>query len=125
MRGHIVAHLFPHEHAVGADVNNAALAKKPRHQFLDLRVDQRLAAADADHRRVALRGGSEAVLQAHHILEAGGIFADAPAAGTGKVAGVQRLKLEHHRKLWRLAQLVFDDVGGDLRRQREGEAHRI
>ena len=125
IRRHEVAHFLAHENAVGADVNDTPLLAQPGNQLLNLRIDQRFAAANGDHRRLALNGGGETILQAHHVLEVRGIFADASAAGASEVAGVQRLKLQHHRKLRRFAQLVLDDVRGDLGREREGEPHRI
>jgi hypothetical protein len=67
----------------------------------------------------------EALLQRHHVLERRGIFADAPAAGAGQVAGVQRFELQDHRKFGRLAELVLDDVAGDFLRQREWETHNL
>ena len=66
---------------------------------------------------------AEAVLQAHHVLEIGGILADPPAAGAGEVAGVQRLQLQHQGKSWSALDSVFNDVRGDFRRQRQWESH--
>ncbi len=119
----VVLHLFAHEHAVGADINDAALRQEAGDQFLELGVNQRFAAADRHHRRVAFLRGLQAILQAHHVLEVGGILADAPTAGAGQIAGVERFKLQHQRKLRRAEQFVFNYVPGDLRRQREGESH--
>ena len=49
----VVLHLFAHEHAVGADIDDAALRQQPGHQLLDLRINKRFAAANGDHGRVA------------------------------------------------------------------------
>ena len=122
---HVFAHLFAHENAVGADVNHAALFAQPGDQFLNLRIDERLAAADAHHRRVAIHCGGQALLQRHHVLERRGVFADAPAAGAGQVAGVQRFKLQHHRELRCLADFVFNDVSRDFRGQRQWKPHNL
>ena len=124
-RREVIAHFFPHEHAVRADVNDAALFEQAVDEFLDLRINQRFAAANGNHRRVAFHRGLQALLQRHHVLERRGIFADAPAAGAGEVAGVQRFELQDHRKLRRLAQLVLDDVAGDFFRQRKWESHNL
>ena len=81
------------------------LLEQAGHQFLDLRINQRFAAANGHHRRVALLGHGEAFLQRHHVLEGGGVFANTPAAGAGQIAGVQRLELQDHGEFRRLAQL--------------------
>ena len=52
----IIAHFFPHEHPVRADVKHAALFEQAVDQFLDLRINQRFAAADRNHRRIAFHG---------------------------------------------------------------------
>ena len=121
--GQILPHLLAHEDAVGADVHQTSLFMQTGHEFLDLRIDQGLAAADGDHGRVALGRGGQALLERHHVFERRGILADAAAAGAGEVAGVQRLELEHHRELAGAFELMFDDVPGDLGRRREGKTH--
>ena len=42
----IVPHFPPHEHGVGADVDDPALLAQALYQSFDLRIDQGLAAAD-------------------------------------------------------------------------------
>jgi len=66
-----------------------------------VRVDERFASADRDHRRVALLRRREAILRAHHVLERRGIFANPPATGACEVASVQRLELKHRGELLR------------------------
>ena len=124
-RGQVIAHFLPHEHAVRADVNDAFLPEQAVHQLFDLRINQRFAAANRDHRRVAFHRHGQAFFQRHHVLEVGGIFADAAAAGAGEIAGVQRFELQDHGKLGRFAQFVLDDVTGDFRRQGKWKSHRI
>ena len=75
--------------------------------------------------RIAFDGGLKALFQRHHVLEARGVFADAPTARAGEIAGVQRFELQDHRKFRRLAQFVFDDVTGDFFRQRKGKSHNL
>ncbi len=99
---------------VGADINDPLLLEQPLDERLDLRINERLAAADRNHRRVALLRRTEAVFERHHVLERGGILADAAAAGAGEVAGVQRFELENGRELLRPAQFLPDDVSRDL-----------
>ena len=67
--GEVIPHLFPHEHAVRADVNDAALFEQAGDQFLDLRINQRFAAANGNHRRIAFHGRLQAFFQRHHVLE--------------------------------------------------------
>ena len=124
-RGEVILHFLPHEHGVRADVNDTALFEQAGDEFLDLRINQRFAAANADHRRVTFLRHRETFFQRHHVLEVRGVFADAAAAGAGEIARVQRFELQHHGKLRRPAQFVFDDVTGDFLRQRKWEAHRI
>ncbi len=123
--GQVIPHFFPHEHAVRADINDAALLEQTRHQLLNLGIDQRLAAADRHHRRLAFLGCIKAILQAHHVLQAGGVFPNAPAARAGQVTGVQRFELEHHGEPGGAPHFVFDDMPGDFRRQRQWKSHTL
>ena len=92
-------------------------------QLFDFRVDERLATADRHHRGLALLGRGEALLERDHVLEIGGILADAATTGAGQVAGVKRLQLEDHRELRSSRQLVLHDVRGDFDRQGQGKTH--
>jgi len=65
------------------------------------------------------------LFQRNHVFERRGIFADAPAAGAGQVARVQRFELQDHGELGCLANFMFDDVAGDFLRQREWETHNL
>ena len=124
-RGQVFLDLLAHEHPVRADIDDAALGQQPHRQLFHLGINQRLASTNRHHGRSALLRGGQTILQAHHVLEAGGIFTNAAAAGAGQVAGVKRFELQHQRKPGRPQQFVFDDVPGDFRRQRQGETHRI
>ena len=42
----IILHFLAHEHAVGADINNAPLFEQTSHQLFNLRIDQRLPATN-------------------------------------------------------------------------------
>ena len=121
--GEVIAHFFAHEHAVRADINHAALLAQTGDEFLDLGIDQGFAAANGNHGGFTFHGGRQALLQRHHVLEGRGIFADAAAAGTREIAGVQRFKLQHHRKLRRTLQFMLNNMTGYLSRQGEGESH--
>ena len=121
----VILHFLAHEHAVGADIDDAALREKSGDEFFDLRIDQRFPAANGDHWRAAFLRRGQAILEAHHVFEAGGIFADASAAGAGQIAGVQRFELQDQREPGRAQHFMLNNVTGDLRRQSERKAHRI
>lgn len=123
MGGHVVPHLLPHEHAVRADVDDAALGPETGDQLLDLGVDEGFTAADRHHRSIALGSGGEALLERDDVLQAGGILTDASTAGAGEVAGVERLQLQDHRELRGATEAMPDDVLGDLGGQRERKTH--
>ena len=73
-------------------------SRMPAHQLADLRVHHRLPAADRDHGRAALIHRHQAFFERHALGDAGLVFADAPAAGAGEIAGVQRLQHQHDGK---------------------------
>ena len=110
------AHFFAHEHRVRADVNDAALLEQTLHERFDVRINQRLAAADRDHWRIAFFGRAQTIFETHYVLERSRVFADPPATCAGEIASVQRFELQHGGELFRAAQLVPDNVGSDFRR---------
>ena len=118
------AHLFAHEHGIGADVNDPALVEQTVNQCFNVRINQGFAAANRDHRRITFLGRSDTILQRHHVFERGGIFADSTATGAGQVAGMQRLKLQHGSELLRATDLMADDVRSDLGGERQRKPHR-
>ena len=124
LRRHPFAHLFAHEHRVGADVNDAVLLVQALDQGFDLRINQRFAAADRDHRRVAFLRRGQAILQRQDVFQRSGIFTNPTATGARKITGMQRLELQHGGKFLRPTKLVADDIGGDLARKRERKSHK-
>ncbi len=121
--GEIILQLAPHEQAVGADIDNAPLGQQAGDQFLDFGINQWFTAANGNHRRVAFSRGAQAIFQAHHVLEAGGIFANPAAAGASEIAGVQRFKLQDQGEFGCAPEFVFDNVAHYLRRQCEWKSH--
>jgi len=119
----VFAHLFAHEHRIRADVNDPALIEHALHQRFDLRINQRLAAADRHHRRVAFPGCLQAILQRHQVLDGSRVLADPPAARTSQVAGMQRFELEYRRELLGPANLMLDYVPCDFRRKCQWKSH--
>ena len=69
------------------------------HDLVDLRVHQRLAAGDGDHRRAALLDRADRLLDRHALLEQRGRLRDLAAAGALEIAGEQRLQLDQQREL--------------------------
>ena len=86
------------EHAVGAQVDVLIARENSGHELADLRIHHGLAAADRHHRRAALIHRRQAFFERNPLSDSGFVFADAPAAGAGKIAGVQRLEHEHDRE---------------------------
>ena len=97
---------------------------RPSHERLDLRINQRLAATDRDHRRVAFFRRRQAILQGQKIFQRSRIFPNPAAPGAGEITGMQRFKLQDCGKFFRPANLVADDVGGNLRREGERKSHK-
>ncbi len=65
----VVAHLFSHEEAVRADIDDAALAQQTIHQRLDMGVNERFASTDGNHRRPALFSRAQTICETHDIFE--------------------------------------------------------
>ena len=86
------------EHAVGAEVDVLVAFEDPATSSPISRIDHRLAAADADDRGAALIDRRQAFLDAELLLDGRLVLADAPAAGAGQVAGVQRFEHQHERE---------------------------
>ena len=89
--------LFLQQQRVGAEVDVLLPRDQPFDDFVDLRVQQRLAAGDANHRRAALVDRLEALLRRELLLEDVGGILDLAAAGAGEVAAEQRLEHQHQR----------------------------
>src|SRR5207247_393604 len=68
--------------------------------------------------------GSQAIFQAHHVFQAGGVFPDSTAPGAGQIAGMKRFQLQDQGELGSTQNLVLDDMPGNLSRERERETHR-
>ncbi len=71
---------FAHEEAVRAEVDVAARDEEPVDECLDVREQERLAAADGDDGGVALIGGAKAIEDGASRGPGGAVLADAPAA---------------------------------------------
>lgn len=123
LRRQVVAHLSSHEHSVRADVNDAPPRQQAVDECFDVWVDERLAAADRDHRSAALLSGTEAIVEGHHILQRCRILANASATCASEIAGVQGLELENGREFFHAACFLPDDVARNARRECQRKPH--
>src|SRR5579859_522466 len=96
-------------------------------QFLrdhvDLRVHQRLAAGDRDHRRAALFHRGDRLLDRHALLQYRSRMLDLAAARALEVTGEQRLQLHDQRVLLDPLDLLLYQVRSELYRQVEWHRH--
>ena len=110
VRLELVEHLLEAQR-VRAELDVLLHLEEAGHDVLDPLVDQRLAAADRDDGRRALRAGVEALLDGKACLVRL-VLADLPAADAGDVAAEGRLEHEHERVP--LLALLGRDVATDL-----------
>jgi hypothetical protein len=88
--------------------------------LVDFRVDERLAAGDADHGRAAFLDRGEALLRGQALVEDVIRVLDLAAAGAGQVAAEEGFKHQHERIALAALELLGDDVGGDRPSLRDG-----
>jgi hypothetical protein len=103
--------LLPEQQGVGAEVDVLSAARQLFHEFADVRVEQRLAAGDADDGRAALLYCGQALVDRQSALEHVRRVLDLPAPRAGEVAAQQRLQHEHERVALAPCQPLPDDVG--------------
>ena len=116
-------HFLGQEDAVGAEVNVLAAFENAGCEFADAGIDQRLAAANADDRRAGLVDRGQALLDRELVLDRLLVLANAPAAGAGEIAGVQRLEHEHERIALLPRDFLLGDIAGHVERQTQGKTH--
>ena len=78
--GQVLPHFLPHEDTVGANVHQAALSLQTFYQLLDLGINQRLAATNRNHGRVAFIGSCQTLFQRHQVFQRRGVLPDATTA---------------------------------------------
>ena len=115
--------LFLQQQGVGAEVDVFLARDQAFDDFLDLRMHERLAAGDADHRSAAFFDGLEALLGREVLLEDVRGVLDLAAAGAGQVAAEERLEHEHQRIALTSLQLLLQDVSSDRPHLRHGYCH--
>ena len=89
--------LFLEQQRVGAEVDVLLARDQAFDDLVDLRMHQRLAAGNGDHRRAALVDRAKALLGREVLLEHVRGILDLAAAGAGQVAAKQRLQHQHQR----------------------------
>ena len=89
---------FFDEHSISAQVDVLAFLEDVTHQLADLRIDHRLAAANAHDWGAAFIDGGKALLDTQFFFNGLGIFSNPAASGAGQIASVQRLEHENEGK---------------------------
>ena len=89
--------LFFQQQRVRAEIDVLLARHQTFDDLVDLRMHQRLAAGDRNHRRAAFLDRLEALLRRQvHLQDVGGIL-NLAASRAGQVAAEQRLQHEHQR----------------------------
>jgi len=99
--------LFFEEQRVGAEINVFLARDEAFDDLVNLRVHQRLAARDGNHRRAALVYGFEALFRRQFCFQDVGGILNFSAAGAGQVAAEERLELEDERVAFAPSELLF------------------
>src|SRR5436190_1580349 len=115
--------LLRNEHAVGAEIDVFAAFEDAMHELADLRVDQRLAAADAHDGCAGFIDGVEALLDRQFLLDRALVFADAAAPGTREIAGVERLQHQYEWEARIALEFLLDHVACHIGGQAEWKTH--
>ncbi len=102
--------LFFQEQRVGAEINVLFPRNQPLDDFVDLRVHQRFAAGDRNHRRSAFIHGFEAFFRRQFRFQNVRRILDLAATGAGQVAAKERLQHQHERIALAPRELLFQDV---------------
>ncbi len=108
---------------IAAQVDVLAACNQAAHDLRHLLVQQRLPACDGHHRRAALVGGLQTVLDAEPLPQDVARIIDLSAPGAGQVALKQGLEHEHQGVAFHPTQLLSDHVTGNLILLAKGYAH--
>ena len=122
-RGLEVAEVLANEHTVGAKIDVLFAGKNFAGQAANFGINHRLAAADGNNRRAAFIDRLQALLDGQHLVDRGFVFANAAAAGAGKIARVQRLEHHHQRKLLRPSDALASEISRHARGQAQRNSH--
>jgi hypothetical protein len=98
---------------VGAEVDEAFAFHQAGDDFIDFRMQERLAAGNGNDGSAAFIGGGPALLGSELLAEDVSGELDFATAGTGEVAAEEWLEHEDQRISLNSAQPLAEDVGGD------------
>ena len=101
---------FLQQQRVGAQVYVLAARDQPLDNFLDLRVQQRLAARDRHHWCAAFLDGVETLPRGELALQNMGGILDLSAAGAGQIAAKERLKHQNQRVAPAATQFLAEHI---------------
>ena len=116
--------LLAEEQRVGAEVNVLLARDQAGDDLGDLRVHQRLAAGDGDHRGAAFLDRAETFVGREVLLEDVRGVLDFAAAGAGEVAAEERLEHQDERVALATAQALAKNIGSDRPHLRYRNCHR-
>jgi hypothetical protein len=110
---------------VRAERDELLLGDQAFHDLADLTVDQRLAAGNGYHRRTALVGGVEALLDRQTAVEDRIGIVNLAAANASEVATKQRLQHEHERVAFSPQEFLLEDVGANAHFLEKRDSHSV
>ena len=105
-----IGELALQEDRIGTQIHEALALDQLRGDHVYLRVNQRLAAGDRDHRRTALLNRTDRLLDRHALAQHMLGLLDLAAAGARQVALEQRLELHDQRKLLAAGQALTRQI---------------
>ena len=105
--------LFLQQQRVRAQIDVFLARDQALDDLVDLRVHQRFAAGDGNHRRAAFVDGFEAFFRAQFLLQNMGGILNLAAAGARQIAAEKRLKHQHKRIALAPRNLLLQHVRGD------------
>ncbi len=112
-RGRELVQLLAHQQRVGAEEHVLAALHQLPDDLVDLRVHQRLAARDRDHRGARLQDRADRLGDRHPLLQHPGRVLDLAAPLAGQVAGEERFQFDDQRELVASLELLLHEVGAD------------
>ena len=104
---------FLQQEGVGAKIDVFFAGDEAFDDFIYLRMHQRFAAGDGDHRRAAFVDGFEALFGSELFFEDVRRILDFAAAGAGEIATKERLEHQDERVAFASRKLLLEDVRGD------------
>ena len=115
--------LFFEQQRVSTEVDVLLARDEPLDNFLDLRMEQRLAAWNRNHRRAAFFRRIKALLRSEMTLENVRGILNLATARAGEIAAKERLQHEHQRVALAPAQLLCQHIASDGPHLTERNSH--